>query len=150
MNLTITIMTAVMLLSLISPFGVYYAVQLAKRKDFKAHRKIQNIIFIICVVGVLALEGLIRAEGGSGSLASASEYYHTSFFKFTLISHIIVAVLSYLLWTILIIISNIKFQKSLPGKLSKFHKTAGLIVFGGLIYTAITALIVYLMTLNLI
>ena len=108
------------------------------------------IIFIVCVVGVLALEGLIRSEGGSGSLASSSNFYDTKFFKITLYSHIIVAILSYLLWAILIIISNIKFQKSLPGKLSKFHKTTGYIIFGGLIYTAITALLVYMMTLNII
>ena len=120
MNLTVTIMTAVLLLTLFSPFGVYYGVKIAKKKDYKAHRKIQNIIFIVCVIGVLALEGLIRSEGGSGSLASSSNFYDN------------------------------KFQKSLPGKLSKFHKTTGYIIFGGLIYTAITALLVYMMTLNII
>ena len=150
MNVTIIIMTAVLLLTLFSPFGVYYGVKVAKKKNYKTHRRIQNIIFIVCVVGVLALEGLIRSEGGSGSLASASNFYNTKFFKITLFSHIIIAILSYLLWTILIIISNIKFQKILPGKLSKFHRTTGFIIFGGLIYTAITALAVYLMTLNLI
>ncbi len=150
MNVVVIIMTAVLLLTLFSPFGLYYGVKIAKKKDYKTHRKIQNAIFIVCVVGVLALEGLIRSEGGSGSLASLSKYYETKFFKITLYSHIIVAVLSYLLWTILIIISNIKFQKSLPGKLSKFHKISGYVVFGGLIYSVITALAIYVMTLNLI
>lgn len=150
MDVKITIMTAVMLLTLFAPFGVYYAVKMARKKEYKTHRKIQSIIFVICVIGVLALEGLIRSGGGSGSLASSSNYYGTSFFKTILFSHIIVAVLSYLLWTILIVISNVKFQKSLPGKLSKFHKRFGQIIFGGLIYTAITALAIYLMTLNLI
>lgn len=150
MSLKIIIMTAVLVITLGSPFGVYYGVRLAKNKDFRGHRKIQNIVFFICVVGVLALEGLIRATGGSGSLASESGHYSTNFFKITLFSHIIVAVLSYLIWTILIVISNIKFQKSLPGKLSKLHKITGYVIFGGLVYTAVTALVVYLMTLNLI
>ncbi|HLV92673.1 MAG TPA: DUF420 domain-containing protein [Aequorivita sp.] len=150
MNLTIAIMTAVMLLTLISPFGVYYAVKLAKKQDYTGHRKFQNIIFFICVLGVLALEVLIRYSGGSGSLASKSNYYGTGFFTFTLVSHIIVAVLTYLLWTVLIIISNRKFQKTLPGKFSKTHKQIGIIVFIGLIYTAISALAVYLMSLNLV
>lgn len=150
MDMTITIMTAVMLLTLASPFGVYYAVKKARTKDYQSHRKLQNLIFIICVLGVLLLEGLIRYSGGSGSLASESNYYETGFFKITLFSHIIVAVLSYLLWTFLIILSNLKFRKSLPGKLSKVHKICGLIVFGGLIYTAITALAVYVMSLNLV
>lgn len=143
-------MTAVLLLTLFSPFGVYYGVKIAKKKDYKNHRKIQNIIFIICVIGVLTLEGLINSSGGSGSLASSSNFYNTNFFKITLFSHIIIAILSYLLWTSLIIISNIKYKKSLPGKLSKFHKGLGYVIFGGLIYTAITSLAVYLMTLNLI
>lgn len=146
MNVTILIMTAVLLLTLFSPFGVYYGVTIAKKKNYPSHRKIQNIIFIVCVIGVLALEVLIRS--GGGSLASESNYYDTGFFKITLISHIIVAILTYLLWTILIIISNIKFRKSLPGKLSKFHKKTGYIIFGGLVYTAVTALMVYVMTLN--
>ncbi|HTO14481.1 MAG TPA: DUF420 domain-containing protein [Edaphocola sp.] len=150
MNITISIMTAVLLLTLFSPFGVYYGIKIAKKKKFKKHRKIQNIIFAFCVVGVLALEGLIRSEGGSGSLASNSNYYDTKFFKTILYSHILIAVLSYLYWTVLIIISNIKFKKSLPGKLSTFHKTSGYIIFFGLVYTAVTALAIYMMTLNFI
>lgn len=150
MNLTITIMTAVLIITLFSPFGVYYGIKLAKGKNYRTHRRIQNIIFIVCVVGVLALEGLINSAGGSGSLASESIYYNTKFFKYTLFSHIIVAILSYLVWFILIVVSNIVYRKNLPGKLSNFHNKTGIIIFGGLIYTAITALIVYVMTLNLI
>lgn len=150
MNLNIIIMTSVLLITLFSPFGVYYGVRLAQKKDFKSHRKVQNIIFMVCVLGVLALEGLINSAGGSGSIASESGYYHTKFFKYTLFSHIIVAVLSYLIWTLLIIVSNLTFQKRLPGKFSNLHKKTGYIIFGGLIYTALTAFIVYVMTLNLV
>lgn len=150
MNFTIFIMTAVMLLTLLSPFVVFYGVKLAKRKAYEAHRKVQNTIFYICVIGVLALEVLIRYSGGSGSLASNSEYYGTPFFTITLVSHILVAVLTYLLWTILIVLSNRRFRKSLPGKFTNTHKRLGYIIFIGLIYTAISALAVYMMTLNLI
>lgn len=150
MNIALTIMTAVLLLTLFSPFGLYYGVKLAIKKDYVAHRKIQNIIFIVCVLGVLSLEVLIRYSGGSGSLASESKYYGTVFFTVVLVSHILVAVLTYILWAVLIIMSNRKFQKTLPGKFSKNHKRTGLIVFGGLIYTAITALMVYMMSLNLV
>lgn len=143
-------MTAVLLLTLFSPFGLYYGVKLARKKDYKTHRKIQNIIYIICVLGVLSLEVLIRYSGGSGSLTSESNYSAHTFFTVILVSHIFVAVLTYILWTILIIQSNKKFQKTLPGKFSKNHKKIGLIILGGLIYTAITALIVYLMSLNIV
>lgn len=150
MNATILIMTSVLVLTLFAPFGVYYGVKLARKKDFNAHRKIQTITFILFGLGVLALEILIRYSGGSGSLASNSNYYGTLFFTITLVSHIIVAVLTYLVWTILIIASSRKYQKTLPGKFSKIHKKIGLIIFGGLIYTALTALVIYLMTLNFV
>lgn len=150
MNIPVIIMTTVLLITLFSPFGVFYGVRLAKNKKLKSHRKVQNIIFILCVVGVLALEGLIHSSGGSGSLASESIYYDTKFFKYTLFSHIIIAVVSYFIWTVLIIFSNLTYRKNLPGKFSNFHKKAGYLIFGGLIYTATTALIVYLMSLNLV
>jgi len=139
-----------MLLTLFSPFAVYYAVTLAKKNKFKTHRKIQNIVFFIGIGGVVLLEGLIRYEGGSGSIASQSSYYEHDFFKKILIAHIIGAVLTYLLWIFLIIISTIKFQKNLPGKFSGTHKILGYIVFVGLIYTAVTALAIYLLTLDLV
>ncbi len=150
MDATHIIMTAVLVLTIFSPFGVFYAVKQAQKKKFETHRKVQNIIFFVCVLGVLALEMLIRYSGGSGSLASRSEYYETRFFTITLVSHIIVAVLTYLLWTVLIILSNLRFGKSLPGKFSKIHKRLGYVIFGGLVYTALTALAVYLMSLNLV
>lgn len=148
--MTIFIMTTVMLLTLFSPFGVYYGIRLARNKDYKSHRRIQNIIFTIGVVGVLALEILIRYSGGSGSLASNSKYYDSKFFTITLVSHIVVAILTYFLWTVLIVLSNSKFRKSLSGKLSEIHKKLGEVIFGGLIYTAVSALAVYLMSLNLV
>lgn len=148
--MTIFIMTAVMLLTLFSPFGVYYGIRLARNKDYISHRRIQNIIFTIGVVGVLALEILIRYSGGSGSLASNSKYYDSKFFTITWVSHIVVAILTYFLWTVLIVLSNSKFRKSLSGKLSEIHKKLGEVIFGGLIYTAVSALAVYLMNLNLV
>lgn len=144
------IMTGVMLLTFLSPFGVYYAVKLAKKNDYKGHRKIQNLVFYISLGGVLLLEGLIRYQGGSGSVASHSSHYEHSYFKTILFAHIIGAVLTYLLWIFLIVISNIKFQKKLPGRFSGTHKKLGYIVFIGLIYTGVTALAVYLMTLDMV
>lgn len=146
----ILIMTGVMLLTFLAPFGAYYAVTLAKKKEYKRHRKIQNLVFYISLGGVLLLEGLIRYSGGSGSLAAQSSYAEHDFYINFLIAHIIGAVLTYLLWIFLIITSNVKFQKKLPGKFSNTHKTLGYIVFVGLIYTGATALVIYVMTLDLV
>ncbi len=145
MNTAIIILTAVLVLNVIAPFAVYYAIRLAKRGDFKTHKKIQNIVFLVCVLGVLVLEGLIRVSGGSGSLVENSSYAGTTVFRAILAAHIIGAILTYLLWTFQVVASNRKFGKSLPGKFSAAHKAIGYILFFGLSYTAVTAAIVYAM-----
>ncbi len=151
MDSTILIMTGVLIITLAAPFLVSYAIRFAKAGNYTAHKKIQNITFIICVLGVLVLEGLIRYSGGSGSLSGQSDHSGTSLFSTILIAHIIGAVLTYILWIYLILVSNNKFKKSLlPGSFSVHHKKLGIILFIGLVYTAVTALIVYLMTLNII
>lgn len=150
MNITVLIMSLVMALTLAVPFLVFKGVKFAKNKDYITHRKWQNWIFIISMLGLFGLEGLIQSSGGSGSIASQSSYYDTSYFKPILFAHILGAMLTYLLWTIQIIVSNISFKKSLPGKSGKMHKALGMITFLGLVYTAVTALIVYVLTLELI
>ena len=150
MSFTMFIMTAVLLIILLAPVFSYYAIKKARKKDFKIHKKIQTIVFWFCIGAVLLLEVLIRYSGGSGSMFKDSSHAESPFFKNLLIAHIIGAVLTYLLWTFLIFKSSRKFQKTLPGTFSSAHKTMGIIVFVGLIYTGVTALAVYLMTLDFI
>lgn len=133
------------MLNIIAPFAVYYAIGLAKRGDFNTHKKIQNIVFLVCVLGVLTLEGLIRVSGGSGSLVENSSYAGTTIFRAILAAHIVGAILTYLLWTFQIISSHRAFGKTLPGKSSWAHKAIGYLLFFGLCYTAVTAAIVYAM-----
>lgn len=137
----------ILLVTLIAPFFVAYAIQLARRKEFVLHLKVQKITFFICIISVLVLEAQIRVMGGSGSLSSQSPYYDTTFYSTILLVHIIGAVITYILWSILLIFSNKKYKKGqIPGKYTKIHKTLGIITFGGLIYTALTALIVFVLT----
>lgn len=146
----ITIMTLVLILTLAAPFAVLYAVSLVKKGNYEGHKKVQIITFVVCVLGVLLLEGLIRVSGGSGSLAGKSPYAGSAVFKTILYAHIAGAVLTYILWIIQMIFSIRTFKKTLPGNFSGKHKTMGKILVFGLFYTAITALIVYLMTLGLV
>lgn len=143
-------MGVVLLITVLSPFGVYYGAMLARRKNFKDHRKVQNTLFILALISVLSLEGLIQSTGGSGSLASQSQHYGSPFFSGMLASHILIAVITFITWATLVVLSNRRFQKTLPGKFSSLHKKLGYGIFIGLIYTAITALLIFLMTLNFI
>lgn len=150
MSLTMLIMTAVLLIILLAPAFSYYAIKKARDKDFKTHKKIQTIVYWCCIFAVVVLELLIRFSGGSGSVFKDSSHAESSFFKTLLTAHIIGAVLTYILWTFLIIKSRRKFQKTLPGTFSISHKRMGIIVFVGMLYTGITGLAVYLMTLDFI
>lgn len=143
-------MTGVLAVTLVAPIFSYFAIKKAKQKDFKTHKKVQTIVFIFCLAAVLVLELYIRFSGGSGSMFKNSSHAGTSVFKTILTAHIIGAVLTYILWTFLIIKSGLQFQKTLPGKFSPAHKTLGTSVFIGLVYTGVTALVVYLMTLDFI
>ena len=150
MDFTFIIITTVLIVTLVAPVFSYYAIKKARQKDFKTHKKIQTIVYAFCIAAVLVLELLIRFSGGSGSMFKDSSHADNPVFKTILIAHIIGAVLTYILWTFLIIKSRRKFQKTLPGKFSVTHKRLGIIVFIGLVYTGVTALIVYLMTLDFV
>ena len=143
-------MTGVLLVTLIAPIICYHAIAKARKSEFNSHKKIQTGVYILCVSSVVVLEILIRASGGSGSISSESSHAHKRIYKTMMIIHIIGAVVTYILWTYLIIKSNRTFQKTLPGQFSISHKKIGIAVFIGLIYTGVTASIVYLMTLNLV
>lgn len=139
--------TLILALTVATPFIVLYAVSLAKKQDFKRHIKIQKTIFWACIIAVIVFEIQVRFSGGSGSIASQGTYYHTAFFKTTLISHIIGAVLTYIIWAITVFSSNTRHKKKqLPGAFTINHKRLGIISIIGLIFTAITAVMVYLMT----
>ncbi|MCO5259827.1 MAG: DUF420 domain-containing protein [Crocinitomicaceae bacterium] len=140
--------TVILFLTLISPFVEVYAVKFVKNGELAKHAKIQKTLFLVCMTALVVLEMQIRVAGGSGSIVKHSEYYGTPIFKGILIAHIIGAVLTYLIWAILVLISSFKFRKKhrFEGNFGKTHKKLGMITIIGLFYTAITALIVYLLT----
>ena len=150
MDFTFIIMTGVLAVTLVAPIFSYLAIKKARQKDFKTHKKIQTIVFIFCLAAVIVLELYIRFSGGSGSMFKNSSHAGTIIFKTILTAHIIGAVLTYILWTFLIIKSSRQFHKNLPGGFSLMHKRLGIAVFSGLVYTGVTAFVVYLMTLDFI
>ncbi|QBO59382.1 DUF420 domain-containing protein [Chryseobacterium salivictor] len=150
MSLTVFIMTGVLVITLLAPAFSYYAIKKAREKDYKTHKKIQTLVYVFCIAAVLVLELLIRFSGGSGSMFKDSSHADNPVFKTLLAAHITGAVLTYILWTFLMIKSRRKFKKTLPGKFSVSHKRLGIAVFIGLVYTGFTAFVVYLMTLDFI
>lgn len=144
MNITFAIIIGMLILSIASPFLALYAVSLSKKKKYIEHIKIQKALFWVCIAGLLLLEVQIRVSGGSGSLVSNNKYTSTNFFKYTLISHIVGAVITYIIWGITVFRSNAKWKKknSSTKVFFRSHKALGIITIVGLFYIAITALIV--------
>ena len=142
MDVTFLVICVMLALSIAAPFISLAAIGLARRGEYSRHRFVQNLLFGTCVSGVIALEVAIRFAGGSGSLIRQGPYYDFSWFKYLLVCHIIGAVLTYIVWGYLILASNMKFKSTLPGSFSKRHKTLGIGVIAGLVYTAITASII--------
>lgn|SRR5690554_484660 len=140
--------TAILLVTLASPLIAIYAVSYIAKGEIKKHLKLQKILFWTCMTAVVILEMQIRASGGSGSLTKNSSYYGTQLFKVILFAHIIGAVLTYIIWAITIFLSSRRYKQKqrLPGKFSNIHRKLGYVTIVGLFYTAITALIVYVMT----
>lgn len=144
MNITLSIIVGMLILSIAAPFISLYAVSQIKKKNLDVHVKIQKRLFWTCIVALIILEVQIRVSGGSGSLVSNSKYTGTLFFNSLLIAHIIGAVITYIFWGITVFSANknLKKKKTLPGKYSTVHKKLGYGTIIGLFYTAITAAIV--------
>lgn len=144
MNITFAIIIGMLILSIFAPFIALYAVSLIKKKEYIRHIKVQKTLFWTCIIALIILEVQIRISGGSGSLVANSEYTGTTFFKYTLIAHIIGAVLTYFIWGITVFVSNTKWKKrkTLPGIFTTTHRKLGYITIIVLFYTAITALMV--------
>lgn len=144
MNITLVIISGMLILAILAPFISLYAVSLIKKQKYSTHIKIQKRLFWTCIIAVLIFEIQIRVSGGSGSLIANSEYTGTPFFKTILIAHIIGAVLTYIIWGITVFTSHTKWKKrrTLPGSFTITHKRLGIVSIVGLFYTAITASIV--------
>lgn len=144
MDLNSFVISIMLTVAILAPIAAMCAVSLIRKGKYRKHIRIQKTIFWICMVAVLLFEIYIRISGGSGSLIKESIYTDTKFFRLILNAHIAGAVFTYLLWIVMIIISNRKYKmaKKLPGKFSKTHKALGYLTIFGLFYTAISALIV--------
>lgn len=148
MSLTFIFIFCLLVVAMFTPFISLYAVSLIKEKEYQRHIKIQKRLFWVCVIGVVIFEVQLRMAGGSGSLVAQSKYVDTSFFRYILTAHIIGAVLTYLIWAFTIFWSDTKFRKkrTLPGFSSQMHRKLAYISITGLFYTAITSLIVWILT----
>lgn len=132
--------------TLTAPVVAYLSFKLVRSGQHQRHRAVQATLLGICWLAVLLLETKIRLSGGSGSLvANASDAYRP-FARGLLAVHISGAVITYLVWSYLVVVSWRRFTVRLPGDFSLRHRQLGRAVFYGLCFTAVSATGMYFTT----
>jgi putative membrane protein len=138
-------MDIVSVIVLLLPFLIYGAIMLAKQENYTAHEKVQKLLFIVSVLVVGFFEYGVRMEGGYKNLMEGSSVSH-DYLLYVLIFHIMISVVTLVLWIITLYRGNRdKKQSTLPGLSSASHKKDGQRTFVGIILTMLTGAWVYML-----
>ena len=137
------VITASYAVTLAAPWVVLASLRRVRRGDHLAHRQIQSVLLVVGWIAVLALELRIRFAGGSGALIARAAEPRQVGGERLLTLHITFAVATYLLWTWLALVSRRRHGAALPGPFSRRHRRLGLLVLGGLGFTAASATAIY-------
>jgi len=128
----------------ILPFLLAYAIKFAKNGEIEKHLKSNLVIYVITMVVVVIFEVGVRVSGGFVEFmqySSMPEWFLITF----LAVHILIALLSVVLWTIVLYssLSNYKFHgKDAP--YFKRHKRLGKIAFLGMTLTSFMGVLIYI------
>ncbi len=127
------------------PILVYGVIIFAKKRMFKTHALLQNILFVFSVIVVFYFELGVRVGGGFDIFMEGSDVSYT-YALVVLILHIIIATMMLFYWGITIYTGNIHFMKGLiPGRMSFYHRRVAIKTFMGIIFTSFSGIWVYLL-----
>jgi len=116
------------------PFLMFGAITLARAKKYKLHALVQVTLFVVSVIIFTYFEIGVRVGGGFNAFMDGSEVSH-NYALYVLISHIIVAIVTLILWSITITRSKKNFK----------HKIYGMFTFLGITATSFSGIWVYLL-----
>ena len=137
------LMDVVLLAVLATPVIFTLSFRLARGRKYASHRSLQTYLLAVLLAAVVLFEVDVRLSGGSGSLMRGSSYAGAPWLRFLLIAHVTGAVTTFLLWLGLVITSRRRFRQVLPGRFSALHRRLGRGVFAGTLYTAVSAILMY-------
>lgn len=138
-------MDFVTLLVALLPLLVYGAIILARKKMYKTHMIIQNIIFVVALVVVAYFEVGVRMGGGFDAFMEDSGVPYT-YALIVLLLHILIAVVMLFYWGLTILNGNITYRKrQLPGYASRSHKIMAYKAYLAIIFTSFSGIWVYLL-----
>lgn len=133
-------MDFVLIIVALLPFLLLVAISFARQGRYKLHEISQKIIFVVSVFVVGYFEYGVRLGGGYNGFIKDSTVSH-DYSLIVLIVHIIIAVVSFLLWIKTLISAR---NDSLPKHIGDSqHKVAGKRAFIGITLTSLTGIWVY-------
>ena len=130
-------MDFVTLIVALLPLLVAIAISFAKYKKYKTHAFTQIFIFAFSVIVLFYFEYGVRMVGGFNFFMKESSVSHNYAF-IVLIFHIVVSIVSLIIWITTIFRAKTQLQKHT-------HKKAGLLTFVGVLATSLTGIWVYLL-----
>ena len=137
-------MDSVTLIVALLPLLVGLVITAANRSFYKLHGVLQAVIFVVSVVVLGYFEYGVRLGGGFEHFALHSSL-SPALLKTLLIVHIIIATITLLLWSWLLLKALLGYKKEkLPGSDSSKHKTLGKRLFLGITLTALSGIVVYI------
>lgn len=133
------------LATLMAPVVCWVSFRLTRARRHDVHRRIQTGLLVACFSSVIAFEVRIRLGGGSGTLLAGAPESVRGLAHTLLAVHITGAVVTYVAWLVLLVVSRRRYRSTLPGRFSRWHKRTGWTVFGGLCFTAASAIGMYVL-----
>jgi len=123
------------------PFLMASAIYMAIKKRYKIHYKMQLSIYVLTLIIVTIFEIGVRISGGFSAFMEQSNANYSYMLTF-LVVHVLVAILSVVLYSILIYSSSQQYIfKKEPLALN--HKKMGQVVFFGMTLTSIMGILIY-------
>jgi putative membrane protein len=128
-------MDLVTLIVSVLPFIVATAISFARNKHYSIHSYLQIVIFAFSVIVLSYFEYGVRVGGGFSAFMQESGVSY-SYALMVLVAHIIISVITVVLWGTAIFRAKKFLQSGL-------HRKMGLITFGGVVLTSLTGIWVY-------
>ena len=123
------------------PFLMAGAIYMAVKKRYKLHYKMQLSIFVFTLIIVAIFEVGVRMSGGFSAFIQQSNANY-SYMLIFLVIHVLIAILSVVLYSILIYSSTQQYVlKKEP--FATNHKRMGQVVFFGMTLTSIIGILIY-------
>ncbi|MEO1938547.1 MAG: DUF420 domain-containing protein [Sulfurimonas sp.] len=127
------------------PLVIYGGILLARKKLYKTHAAIQNLIFLLSVIVIGYFETGVRVSGGFDAFMLGSGVSHT-YSSIVMVVHIAIATATLFYWIRTIVTANREFYKGiLPGSASLSHRDLAVKTFLGISLTSFSGIWVYLL-----